>query len=345
MEANSYSTNKPVNQVTSGVESAKISRVITHSGPFHCDDVFAVACFKLLDPGIEVVRTRDQIALAAGSIDPSTVLVDVGGEFNPDNGVFDHHFVGAPVRSNGTPYASFGMVAEHLYPHQLEKSEGFYQLVTAVDSSDNGIKQEGWSLSKSVHKCNPVIGQDFDGRFKSLVEIARQIIQGVFEQEYTLDYAVARFESHALVIEWVEEHDAALAASSARVRAAFEQEGPLLLFDRYEPALMDTADEAPIDKLFSVYPSPSGEWMVQQIPASKGSFEGRKKLPAHWAGKRGEDLDALSLVEGCVFCHPGRFIAGNKTREGAVEMAKLAVFFSSLSSSNEHVPSSGQACA
>jgi uncharacterized UPF0160 family protein len=71
--------------------------------------------------------------------------------------------------------------------------------------------------------------------------------------------------------------------------------------------------------------------MVQQIPASKGSFEGRKKLPAHWAGKRGEDLDALSLVEGCVFCHPGRFICGNKTQEGAIQMGNLAAFFSGLS--------------
>jgi uncharacterized UPF0160 family protein len=345
MEANSYSTTKPVSQVTSGVESAKISRIITHSGPFHCDDVFAVACFKLLDPGVEVVRTRDQGLLAAGNLDPQTALVDVGGEFNPANLAFDHHFVGSPVRENGVPYAAFGMVAEYLYPEQLRNSEGFYQLVTAIDCSDNGVKQPGWSLSKTVHKCNPVNSHAFDDRFKSLVEIARQIIQGVFEQEYSLEFAAGRLESHPLVVDWVEEHDEALKASETRVRTAFEQEGPLLLLEQYEPALMDTADEAPIDKLFSIYPSPSGEWMVQQIPASKGSFEGRKKLPAHWAGKRGEDLNALSLVEGCVFCHPGRFICGNKTREGAVEMAKLAVFFATLPSNNEHVPSSGQVCA
>ena len=343
MEANSYSTNKPVNQVTSGVESAKVSRVITHSGPFHCDDVFAVACFKLLDPSIEVVRTRDQVALAAGSLDPQTALVDVGGEFSPGNLVFDHHFVGSPVRSNGVPYASFGMVAEYLYPNQLQESEGFHQLVGAIDAADNGVKQEGWSLSMTVHKCNPLINQDFDGRFKSLIEIARQIIQGVVEEEYTLDYAVARFESHALVIEWVEEHDAALAASTARVRAAFEQEGQFIVLDRYEPALMDVVPEASQEKLYSIYPSPGGEWMVQQIPKTKGSFEGRKKLPAHWAGQRGEVLDALSLVEGCVFCHPGRFICGNKTREGAIEMARLAVFFASLPS-DDHDPSSGQTC-
>jgi uncharacterized UPF0160 family protein len=89
---------------------------------------------------------------------------------------------------------------------------------------------------------------------------------------------------------------------------------------------MEVAYEAPLHKLFSVFPSPSGEWMVQQIPAWKASFTGRKKLPASWAGKRGEDLAKLTLLEGSVFCHPGRFIAGHKTREGAMAMARLAAF-------------------
>lgn len=324
MEAISHSTIKPVTQATSGVESVKVNRIVTHSGPFHCDDVFAVGLFKLLNPGAEIIRTREKTVLAEGGKDISTVLVDVGGEFNPASGVFDHHFVNAPTRSNGIPYASFGMVAEYLYPARVHNSEVFHQLITAIDSSDNGVKQDGWTLSKTVHKCNPIANQDFDGRFESLVEIARQIIKGVFEEEYSLEFAVGRLETHPLVVSWVKEHDAELEASSERVRKAFTQEGHLIVLDRYEPALMETAHASPLNKLFSVFPSPGGEWMVQQIPQSQGSFTGRKKLPSHWAGKRGEDLDALSSVEGSVFCHPGRFIAGNKTREGAIQMGEIA---------------------
>jgi uncharacterized UPF0160 family protein len=297
-------------------EALKKVKVVTHNGPFHADDVFAVAflkeaAFYLFD----IVRSRDPEVLSTAE-----VLVDVGGEYKPEEGKFDHHFVGAPVRENGIPYASFGMVAKQT----LGLSADLQQLIEKIDASDNGVKQQGWTLSKTVHKCNPLHADVFDCRFRSLVEIARQVIHGLLYLEHTLDFAVAQFESHPLVVDWVAEHEAELASSAIRIRSAFEQDGPVVALDRYEPALMETAADAPAEKLFSVYPSPSGEWMVQQIPLQQGSFAGRKQLPAEWAGKRGADLDIVTGVEGGVFAHPGRFIGGHKSKEGAVRLAQLA---------------------
>ena len=291
----------------------------THNGPFHADDVFAVALLKVMGVSGPVVRSRDPQVLG-----PLDILVDVGGEYDPSSHAFDHHFLGAPVRENGVPFASLGMVAHKFCRREVQDNEVLRSLTEAIDAADNGIKQDGWSLSLTVHKCNPLVTGNFDERFTVLVQIAQEVLRGVLEEGYCLEFAVTRFESHPQVVEWVNEHDAALAASAIRIRSAFEQEGPVITLDRYEPALMDEGPNAPTSKVFSVYPSPSGEWMIQQIPLQQGSFAGRKQLPEAWAGKRGEALDAVTGVEGGVFTHPGRFIGGHKSKEGALRLAHLA---------------------
>src|ERR687885_1182144 len=84
-------------------------RVATHDGSFHADEVFAVAALSLLGEPLEVVRTRDEVAMAA-----SDVRVDVGFAADPATGDFDHHQRGgAGERPNGIPYASFGLVWRH----------------------------------------------------------------------------------------------------------------------------------------------------------------------------------------------------------------------------------------
>ncbi len=65
--------------------------------------------------------------------------------------------------------------------------------------------------------------------------------------------------------------------------------------------------------------------MVQNVPVALGEFSARRYLPNSWAGLRDVELDAVTGVDGCVFCHPARFLCGNVTREGAIELAKLAL--------------------
>ena len=93
------------------------------------------------------------------------------------------------------------------------------------------------------------------------------------------------------------------------------------------PTWSGLAAQAPEGLLYAVFPMASGGFGVQQVPAAPGSFEGRKPLPEAWAGVRGEELQALlpsEVPSGAIFCHPGRFIAGHQTLEGAVAMAKAA---------------------
>ena len=321
-----------------------IMKIITHSGPFHCDDVMACALLAAATDGgrVEIKRTRDSniISPPAPPCGWRAAVVDVGGVYDPANQQFDHHFLPPPMREDGTKLASAGMVFEALKSHWMQGGicplldnlttpaiNRIDDLVRKVDAADNGVKVEGWSLSETVHKCNPVgvasTPENFDHRFGVLVEIFRLRLNGSFLDKDQNSFVEA-VTTHPTIVGWVSEHDAAMAASEDRIRHAFGQPGSNLVLKEYEVALFSVGAEAPAEKLYSIFPSPGGEWMVQQIPITPGAFEGRKPLPAAWAGKRGEDLDAVTGVEGGVFVHPGRFIGGHKTLEGALALADLA---------------------
>ena len=47
----------------------------------------------------------------------------------------------------------------------------------------------------------------------------------------------------------------------------------------------------------------------------------RLALPEEWRALRDQDLSDKSGIKGCIFAHASGFIGGNKTKEGALEMA------------------------
>lgn len=68
-----------------------------------------------------------------------------------------------------------------------------------------------------------------------------------------------------------------------------------------------------------------GNWRIQCVSASAGSFENRRSLPAAWRGVRDAELDELTGLPGGIFVHAGGFIGGHKTLEGATQMAIKAL--------------------
>lgn len=86
------------------------------------------------------------------------------------------------------------------------------------------------------------------------------------------------------------------------------------------PAL--SPDEVP---LYVLYPDDAGSWRIQAIPVSPSSFDSRKPLPEPWRGVRDDALSDLIGIPGCIFAHASGFIGGNKTKEGAIAMAKKAL--------------------
>jgi uncharacterized UPF0160 family protein len=65
-----------------------VIKVCTHTAPFHADDVFALAIIQAIlgKQHIQIVRSRDPKVWEGCQL-----LVDVGEEYDPEKGRFDHH--------------------------------------------------------------------------------------------------------------------------------------------------------------------------------------------------------------------------------------------------------------
>jgi uncharacterized UPF0160 family protein len=81
---------------------------------------------------------------------------------------------------------------------------------------------------------------------------------------------------------------------------------------------------------FVLYTDQAGMWRVQAVPVEGKAFENRLGLPKEWRGVRDQDLEKVAGIQGCTFCHAAGFIGGNKSYEGALEMARVALKQGSL---------------
>ncbi len=290
-----------------------MQKVITHSGPFHADDVFAVASLQLHfgQENTEVTRTRDEAIMATGDI-----VVDVGAIYDPVRQRFDHHQVGAPMRDNGIPYAGFGLIWKH-YGEQICNSKTVAEsveksLVFSIDAADNGVSlyqttEIGVSpttVSDIVSLFNPIEGTttDQDQAFLKAVDFARDI----------LGKAIARAKAKELMKE----------IAYSVYQSSNDKE--LLIFD--VPMSKSLLIEYPEVKFIVSpdNPASSQNWIATAIQAEHGSFALRQRFPEEWGGLRDDELAKVSGITDAVFCHKAGFLFVSKTREGALAAVEKA---------------------
>ncbi|TDL90501.1 MYG1 family protein [Meridianimarinicoccus aquatilis] len=296
--------------------------LVTHSGGFHADEVLSSVILTRLFPDAEIVRSR-----APEWITPAEdrIIYDVGGAYDADRMIFDHHQRGAPTRDDGDPYSSFGLIWKHFGEAYLRASDvpqadiaqvhnsfdGSF--VLPVDLVDNGklSPSEAGPLSSLtlpglIETLKPVFdNKDPDAEltaFHTAVGIARSFV------EARVARSAAKLRAEALV------HEAIQTTGTGRVL-----ELPMGM--PFRPAVV----KAGADHLLFVITPRDKDWMLGGIRKFDEGFEQRADLPAHWAGLTGSDLENASGVKGAVFCHNGRFIAAAQTRDAILAMAKLAV--------------------
>ena len=332
----------------------------THNGHFHADEALAVYMLRQHVPqyiGARLVRSRDPAVLNECSI-----VVDVGGEYDPARNRFDHHqrsfattFPGRQTRlsSAGLVYLHFGrgIIARKL--GQPEESEPvglvwnklYESFIEALDAHDNGInvydperlKSAGlekrfsdgsFTLGALVGRLNPNWNDPIpeDPVEAQAQEDSRfeQASQRIGEEfDRSLEY---------YTLSWLPARD--LVADAFKARYEWDSEGRIMVFKGQSPPWKDhlyALEEQDPDAnqvyyvLYPEKPVEGSKWRVQCVPVTKDSFESRKPLPEHWRGFRDEELDRTSGVSGCVFVHASGFIGGNKTFEGALAMAKRAL--------------------
>ena len=310
--------------------------IATHSGTFHADDVFATAVFRALFPDVKVVRTRD-----AAEIAKADVAIDVGGEWDPSQGRYDHHQKGfSGARPTGVVYASAGLVwadigaafvrkfAGHLDDEgvQLVQQAVDDQLVQYLDMCDTGAGNDApafYGLSALVHTFNITRLEE-----KSLAKFAGEAgLAHRMQQDIQLERFIDAVGHVQALVARLVLHLASEMGDLDIVRGAETlADGKILLLPESGLAWMKPViDEMP-DVLLVVYPESSGrDFHVSTVRVEPDSFVARLDLPSSWSGLRDQEFADVTGVSDAVFCHTGVFIAGARSKEGALRLAELAL--------------------
>lgn len=296
--------------------------LVTHSGGFHADEVLSSVILTRLFPNARIVRSRAAEWITPA---PDRVIYDVGGAYDANLGIFDHHQRGAPLRDDGNPYSSFGLIWKHYGRDYLKAiaipdsdidavHESFdKKFVLPIDLMDNGAidpstagPMSGLTLPSLLETLKPVFdnktpGADDEG-FMAALAIARTLVEAGIGQR------AAKSRAEGMVLAAIER------AGSGRVL-----ELPMGM--PFRPAIIKAGAD---HLLFVVHPRDK-DWCITGIRRAEEGFELRANLPAAWAGLSNGDLEAVCGIAGASFCHNGLFIAAASSREAILAMAEIAV--------------------
>jgi len=285
-------------------------KIVTHSGNFQADDIFAVAILLLALGECQVVRSRDKDEIALADY-----VVDVGMIYDPAKNRFDHHQPGgAGERSNGIPYASCGLVwkefGESLAGGREEADLIDTSLIAPLDAHDNGVSISDprfenvrmYSLIDFLYSFKPThhaTEEELYRTFMQLVVIAKEL----------------------LVREIAKAKDLMIGEAKVREALGVNPDKRILILSEELPWRRVLSDR--LEVMFVVYPRNDGRWGVHAV--QDVGYTSRQPLPAPWGGKTDKELQELSGVSDAVFCHKGLFTAAAKTKEGAMALAELAL--------------------
>ncbi|PHR24399.1 MAG: metal-dependent hydrolase [Hoeflea sp.] len=296
--------------------------LVTHSGGFHADELLSSVVLTRLFPNARIVRSRSSEWITPAS---DRIIYDVGGAYDAEARIFDHHQRGAPLREDGQPYSSFGLIWKHYGRDYLAATglpeahietvhAGFdASFVLPIDLMDNG------AMSPSVAGPLAVL----------TLPVLLETLKPVFDDTDPEALERAFGEALAIARSFLE---AKIAGSAAKLRAedivlkAVAEAGEARVLELpmgmpFRSAVMKSGAD---HLLFVVHPRDK-DWCLTGIRRADEGFELRADLPAAWAGLTNGDLEKACGVDGASFCHNGRFIAAAKTRDAVLAMAEIAV--------------------
>lgn len=299
-----------------------IKHLVTHSGGFHADELLSSVVLTRLFPQAELLRSRER-QWVTPAIDK--IIYDVGGAYDTEQQIFDHHQHPSPLREDGQPFSSFGLIWAHYgrtYLTDIDVPAGDVEaihtqfdtrFVLPIDLLDNGAMEPSvagplsiLTLSSLLGSLKPVFDDMSptadDDAFMKALPIARSFVEAQIQN------FAAKFRAQSIVI------DAIAKAGTSPIL-----ELPMGM--PYRSALeLAEADHM----LFVIHPRGS-DWTLNGIKLSNDTFDQRADLPAAWAGLTDNALEDASGVKGAKFCHNGRFIAVASTRKAILKMAEVAV--------------------
>ncbi|KAI4303613.1 hypothetical protein MLD38_039221 [Melastoma candidum] len=336
--SHSYSAGSPA--------ALSLKRVVgTHNGSFHCDEALGCFMIRLTEQfrDAEIVRSRDPQVLEG-----LDAVLDVGGVYDPTRDRYDHHQKGfEEVFGHGfsTKLSSAGLVYKHfgkeIIAKELQVNEEhpdvhrlflavYKSFMEAIDAVDNGINKydtdqppkyvNNTHLSSRVGRLNLdwIDPDQSPEKENEAFQRAMALAGGEFLDNVRF-HAKSWLPARSIVMECIAD------------RHSVDPSGEIMVLKRFCPwklHLFELEQEMKIDPLikYVLYQDDRSKgWRVQAVSVAPDRFESRKALPAQWRGLRDDNLSEESGIPGCVFIHMSGFIGGNKTYEGALELARAGL--------------------
>ena len=299
-----------------------ITHLVTHSGGFHADELLSSVLLTQLFADAKLVRTRDRDMITPSA---DKIIYDVGGAYDADAQIFDHHQRPGPLRSDDQPYSSFGLIWAHygrdylaalnVREHDIDEIHEKFdsKFVLPIDLLDNGAMEPSVAGPLSIMTLPSLLGSlkpvfddasptADDDAFHSALPIARQFV------EAAINNLAAKLRAQEMVQQ---------AIADAGASAILE----LPMGMPYRSALV----KAEADHILFVVTPRGQDWTIGGIKLSNDTFDQRADLPAAWAGLTDAALEEASGVKGAKFCHNARFIAVADSRDAILKMADIAV--------------------
>ncbi len=299
-----------------------ITHLVTHSGGFHADELLSSVVLTRLFPDATLLRTRDKQWLMPSA---EKIIYDVGGQFDPDAQIFDHHQRPGPMREDEQPFSSFGLIwAQYgrAYLSAMDVPADDIELIHAkfdskfvlpIDLLDNGAMDPSVAGSLSILTLPALLGS----------------LKPVFDDPSPTADDDAFFAALPIAQSFVEAQIRNLAAKSRAESVVVEAiakagTSPILELPMGMP-YRSVLVKAEADHILFVVNPRGGDWTLNGIKLSNDTFDQRADLPASWAGLSDAALEEASGVQGAKFCHNARFIAVANSRDAILEMAEIAV--------------------
>ncbi len=304
--------------------SNNVKKLITHDGSFHSDDVFAAATLAILleknNEEFEIIRTRDEKIIKTGDY-----VFDVGGVYDAEKNLFDHHQIGGAGRRSATmqggpkpiEYAACGLVWKK-FGEELCKSQKVSDIIdkrlfAPIDAADNGM-----DLVQNIHDITPYY-----------IQHAFAAIRPTWREENVTDdemfFKCVEIAKEILSREIIQAKDGILAEEIMIEIYEKTLDKRIIVLDKnysFEYSLQNFSEP-----LFIISPSRTvkDKWSARAVRKDPKTFINRKNFPKLWAGLRDEELVNVSGVPDAIFCHRGLFLAVAKSKEGAMKLAQIAV--------------------
>ncbi|KAG5519142.1 hypothetical protein PMAC_002230 [Pneumocystis sp. 'macacae'] len=316
-----------------------VKTIGTHSGTFHADDCLAVYMLRLLPEfkDSKIIRSRDPDIL-----ETCDIIVDVSGKYDGIK-YFDHHqrYFNETFSENfRTKLSSSGHFGRQIISHRLDLDldhpyvdvlyvKLYESFLEAIDANDNGIDayphdvkplfKTQLEVSSLVANFNPWWNQPIDDNilFNKFLK-ASEFIGTIFLDQ--LDYYGKA---------WIVARE--LVFDAFKKRFEYDFRGRIVVFEQFLPwkshlFQIESEFNTSGQILYVIY-TDGKDWRVQAVPIALESFTSRKNLPESWRGLRDKVLSLECNVDDCIFVHSSGFIGGNKTKEGALQMAIKALDF------------------